>query len=157
LNAGENSWLPPHFGYEASGKSAITSMADAGHAVDTEAHSGWTTRRWGAHETENQTLQGGNIMYARMVSAQIQPGKMDEVINIFRDSIKPVSRQQPGYKGGYFLTNAQTGKAVSIGLWESEEAMKAGETSDYLREQVAKLAPFFAAPPVTEHYEVSLE
>ncbi len=96
-------------------------------------------------------------MCARMVSAQIQPGKMDEVANIFRDSIKPAAAQQPGYKGGHFLTNAQTRKAVSIALWESEAAMTAGETSNYLREQIAKLVPSFAAPPVTEHYEVSLE
>ena len=96
-------------------------------------------------------------MYARIVSVQIQPGKMEEVVNIFRDSIKPAAKQQPGYKGGYFLTNAQTGKAVSVALWESEAAMTAGETGDYLREQIAKLVPFFAAPPITEHYEVSLE
>ncbi len=96
-------------------------------------------------------------MYARIVTVQIQPGRIDEVINVFRDSIKPASKQQKGNKGGYFLTNRETGKAISIALWESEADMAAGESSGYLREQIAKVASAFAAPPTTEHYEVSVE
>ncbi len=96
-------------------------------------------------------------MYARIVTVVIQPGRMDEVINVFRDSIKPASRQQKGYKGGYFLTNRGTGKAISIALWETEADMAAGESSGYLQEQIAKVASAFAAPPTTEHYEVSVE
>ena len=96
-------------------------------------------------------------MYARVVIAEVQPGKMSEASNIFRDSIKPAAKQQKGYKGGYFLTDAKTGKAMSIALWETEADMTAGESSDYLREQVAKIAPVLAAPPITEHYEVSVE
>ena len=96
-------------------------------------------------------------MYARVVTVQIQPGRMDEVINIFRDSIKPASKQQKGNKGGYFLTDPKSGKAISIALWETEADMIAGESSDYLRQQIAKVASAFAAPPTTEHYEVSVE
>ena len=96
-------------------------------------------------------------MYARVVTAHIQPGRMDEAIDIFRDSIKPAASQQKGYKGGYFLTDPETGKAISIALWETEADMTAGESSGYLREQVAKVAPIFTAPPTTEHFEVSVE
>jgi len=96
-------------------------------------------------------------MYARVVTVQIQPGRMDEAINIFRDSIKPASKQQKGYKGGYFLTDHKTGKAISIALWETEADMTTGESSDYLRQQIAKVASTFASPPITEHYEVSVE
>jgi hypothetical protein len=35
--------------------------------------------------------------------------------------------------------------------------MKAGEASGYFQEQIAKFAAVFAAPPVTEHFEVSLQ
>lgn len=96
-------------------------------------------------------------MYARVVSAQVQPGKMGEVIDIFRDSIKPMAKQQQGYKGGYFLADHKTGKALSIALWDTEADMTASETSGYLREQVAKVAAAFAAPPTTEHFEVSVD
>ena len=96
-------------------------------------------------------------MYARVVTVSIQPDRLDEVIQVFRDSISPVAKQQKGYKGGYFLTDRKTGKAISVALWETEADMAAGETSDYLREQIAKVASAFTAAPVTEHYEVSVE
>ena len=96
-------------------------------------------------------------MYARVVTVHIQPDRLDEVIQVFRDSISPVAKQQKGNKGGYFLTDRKTGKAISIALWETEADMTAGETGDYLREQIAKVASAFTAAPVTEHYEVSVE
>jgi len=96
-------------------------------------------------------------MYARVVTVSIQPDRLDEVIQVFRDSISPVAKQQKGNKGGYFLTDRKTGKAISVALWETEADMIAGETGDYLREQIAKVAAAFTAAPVAEHYEVSVE
>jgi heme-degrading monooxygenase HmoA len=96
-------------------------------------------------------------MYARVVTVSIQPDRLDEVIQVFRDSIWPAGKQQKGHKGGYLLTDRKTGKAISVALWETEADMTAGETSNYLREQIAKVASAFTAPPVTEHYEVSVE
>jgi heme-degrading monooxygenase HmoA len=96
-------------------------------------------------------------MYARVVTLYILPDRLDEAIKIFRDSISPASKQQKGNKGGYFLTDHNTGKAVSIAFWETEADMVAGENSSYLREQIVKVASAFTAPPITEHYEVSVE
>jgi len=96
-------------------------------------------------------------MYARVVTVNIQPDKLDEAIQIFRDSISPAAKQQKGNKGGYLLTDPKTGKAISIAFWETEANMIAGDANDYLREQIAKVASTFAAAPVTEHYEVSVE
>ncbi len=95
-------------------------------------------------------------MHARVVTVQIQPGKMDEMISIYREFIVPAGKQQKGFKGTTLLTDPNTGKSVSISLWETEADMKAGETSDYLQEQFAKVGAVIAAPPVTEHYEVSV-
>lgn len=96
-------------------------------------------------------------MYSRVMTVHIQPDRLDEAIQVFRDSISPVAKQQKGNKGGYFLTDPKTGKAISIALWETEADMIAGETSDYLREQIAQVASAFTAAPVAEHYEVSVE
>ena len=95
-------------------------------------------------------------MYARVVNVQIQPGKTDEAINMYRDSVVPATKQQKGSKGILLLTDP-TGKGISIGLWETEADMKAGEASGYYQEQIAKFASVFAAPPVMEHYEVSVQ
>ena len=96
-------------------------------------------------------------MYARVVTAQAQPAKMDEIISICRDSVVPAAKEQKGFKGIFLLTNTDTNKGISIALWETEADMKTGEASGYLNEQIAKLAHAFAGPPTTERYEVSVQ
>ena len=95
-------------------------------------------------------------MYARVTIVIIQPEMMSEAIIIFRENIDPVAKQQKGCTGGYFLTDQETGKAISISLWETEADMLAGEKNKYLQEQVAKVGHLLADLPVTEHYEVSV-
>jgi heme-degrading monooxygenase HmoA len=82
---------------------------------------------------------------------------MEEAVGIYRDSVVPAAKQQKGFKGALLLTDPNTGKGISIALWETEADMQAGEASGYFQEQIAKFAAVFAAPPVTEHYEVSLQ
>jgi len=96
-------------------------------------------------------------MYARVTIVQIQPGKMDEAIRIYRDSVVPAAKQQKGYKGIYLLTDRNTGKGISVALWQTEADMKAGESSGYFQQQLAKFKEIFGAPPVRENYEVSVQ
>ena len=97
-------------------------------------------------------------MHARVVTAQIRPGKTDQMLKIYQSVIN-VAKEQKGFKGILSLTNRNTNKAISISLWENEDDMKAGETSGYLKEQIAKVAAqcTFDGTPVTEHYEVSIQ
>jgi heme-degrading monooxygenase HmoA len=96
-------------------------------------------------------------MHARVVTTQLQPGKTDEAIRVYRDSVVPAARKQKGFKGGLLLTDRATGKGISIALWETEADMKATETSGYLQEQIAKFGALFAAPPVRETFEVTVQ
>ena len=41
-------------------------------------------------------------MYARLVTIQVQPGKIDEAIGIYRDSIVAAAKQQKGSKARFF-------------------------------------------------------
>jgi heme-degrading monooxygenase HmoA len=95
-------------------------------------------------------------MYARVITAQVQPGKIEEAISIYRNAVVPAVQQQKGFKGISLLVDRNTGKGMSIVLWETEADMTAGEVSGFLREQIAKMAPTFAAPPITKHCEVSV-
>ena len=70
-------------------------------------------------------------MQARVVTVQIKPGRMDDAISIYRDSVVPAANQLPGSKGLRLLTDATTGKCISISLWETEADMEAGEASGY--------------------------
>ena len=96
-------------------------------------------------------------MFARLMIASINMDKLDETIKIYKESIVPAAKSQKGYKGAYLLTDRNTGKGVSITLWDSEEDSVANEQSGYLQEQVGKLKEFFTAPPVREAYEVSVQ
>ena len=96
-------------------------------------------------------------MYARVTIVQIQPGKVDEATRIYRDSVVPAAKQQKGFKGIYMLTDRNTGKGISIALWETEADMKAGESSGFFQQQLAKFKDIFGAPPVREAYEVSVQ
>ena len=99
---------------------------------------------------------GRKAMNARIVMGQIQVDKRDEAIGVYRDSIVSAAKEQNGYKNAILLTGSDTGKFISITLWETEADMNAGEASGYYEEQVSKLGAFFASPPTMEHYEVSV-
>ena len=96
-------------------------------------------------------------MHARVVLTQLQPGKTDESIRIYRDSVVPAAKKQKGFKGGLLLTDRNTGKGISVSLWDTEADMKASETSGYYQQQIGKFAGILAGPPVRETYEVSVQ
>jgi heme-degrading monooxygenase HmoA len=94
-------------------------------------------------------------MHARAATVQIKPGKMQEFIDIFTDSMAPVIETKKGFHGQYLMTNATNGKAVTFSFWDTGDDVLAKE---YLSEEVrAKLGGIFAAPPDYDHYEVSFE
>ena len=95
-------------------------------------------------------------MYARITIIQLLPGKTDEAIAIYRDSVAPAAKQQKGFKGVYLLADRKMGKTISIAFWETEADMKASESSDYYKQQFAKLAPFDATRPALVDYNVNL-
>ncbi len=101
--------------------------------------------------------QGRTPKHARVLIAEGQPGKMDELIDLVRNSVLPVAKQQQGFNGLLLLADRVRHKGISIGLWETEADLKASETSGYLQEQVAKFAHLYTAPPVREAYEVSVQ
>ena len=85
------------------------------------------------------------------------PGKTEEAARIFQESVIPAAKQQKGFKGAYFLTDPATGKGMSLTLWETEQDMKAGESSDYLQQQIAKFGPLLAGPPERSAYLVAAQ
>ncbi len=96
-------------------------------------------------------------MYARVTIIQILPGKTDAAVALYRDSVVPAAKQQKGFKAGYLLSDRNTGKSLSISLWDTEADMKAGESSGYYQQQVAKFKDLYGAPPAREVYEVTVQ
>ncbi len=96
-------------------------------------------------------------MHAGVVSVRLRPGKTEEAVRIYQDSVVPELRQMQGFEGGYVLTNAEAGKGYIIGLWESLEDAESFESSGAFREQAAKFEDILAEPPSREVYEVSVQ
>ncbi|MHB1201101.1 MAG: antibiotic biosynthesis monooxygenase family protein [Polaromonas sp.] len=94
-------------------------------------------------------------MFARLITVHAQPGKIEEAATLYRDSVIPAAKKQKGFKGAMLLTDPVTGKGLSITLWETEADQKAGESSGYVQQQLGKMAPLLAGPPVRESLVVS--
>ena len=96
-------------------------------------------------------------MHARVSTAEVRPGRIDELVSLSRDSVLPAARQQQGFGGGLWLTDPGTNKVMIVTLWETKEEMEAGERSGYYREQVGKFGGMLAGDVVREAYEVSIQ
>ncbi len=97
-------------------------------------------------------------MHAGVNYVQIQPGKIDEAVSIWQNSVLPATSLQKGAKGSLILIDRSTGKAIFIGLWETEADIPAtDESSGYYQQQVAKFADIFAGPPVRDVCEIKMQ
>jgi heme-degrading monooxygenase HmoA len=101
--------------------------------------------------------KGRTTMYARVITVQYQPGKIEEGLQIYREALSE-TRQQPGFKGVLGLVDRSANKGISITLWQSEaDALASGASSAHMQAQVAKFASVFAAAPLFETYEVTVQ
>jgi len=91
-------------------------------------------------------------MLARIVTFQLKPGATDDLIRVFQDVLAPLAAQQPGFHGVTLLTDAQIGRAITIGLWATEADLLAAE-----QEQLAGIDILLAEPTARAVYEVSLQ
>jgi heme-degrading monooxygenase HmoA len=87
-------------------------------------------------------------MFARVVTAEAGAEGFEKTISLAKQQV-PAASQQPGFKGFYLLTNAETGKVITISLWETREQMPAG-----IRDQ--GLPATWLTSPHLETYEVTV-
>jgi heme-degrading monooxygenase HmoA len=93
-------------------------------------------------------------MFARVTTFQFKIFRIDDAVKIVKESVLPAAKSQKGFKNLYFFLDRQTGKALSVALWESIEDAKANEESRYYQDQLVKLMSLYAEPPIREGFEV---
>jgi heme-degrading monooxygenase HmoA len=80
-------------------------------------------------------------------------GASDELVAGFDRATGPV-QEIPGFAGAYFLVDRDGNKAMSVTLWESEEALEASvERANQLRQDAAGSIPI----ENVDHYEVAIQ
>jgi heme-degrading monooxygenase HmoA len=104
---------------------------------------------------QGKLWQGGSDVFARVSTFRGDPAQIDQGINYIRESVLPSVRPDERLEGFYHLVDRQSGKAISITLWESEEAMRATEEeANELRAEIANAAN--ATIESVETYEVGV-
>jgi heme-degrading monooxygenase HmoA len=66
-------------------------------------------------------------MFASVSTYQGPPDQIDEGVRYAQENIMPTLQEVEGFEGIYLLVDRQSGKVLTITLWESEEAMRASE------------------------------
>jgi len=94
-------------------------------------------------------------MYARVINSPLIPDKIDEAVSIWRDKVAPAIKQAKGFKGAYLIGDRETGKGLTITLWETKEDADAMNAS--LPQNLALFEGLFAAQPSLETYEILLQ
>lgn len=94
-------------------------------------------------------------MFARVSTYRGDPAHIDEGLERAREDIVPRVRQLDGFEGLYYLVDRESGKSISITLWETEEAMRASEeAASKLRSESADASG--ATVEDVERYEVAI-
>jgi hypothetical protein len=101
-------------------------------------------------------LLGGEKVYARVVRGEVLKEKLDEAIRLWRESVGPSAKDQPGFKGARLMVDREAGTILSLGLWESAPQLR--QSVEWDQEQIAKFAALFRrAPTIEEGYELVAE
>lgn len=95
-------------------------------------------------------------MYARTIHAAVVPGRADEAVRIYEEQVLPLLQQQPGYVRSTMLIDRDKNEAMTITIWESEQAASAtGEGTAYLKQAVGMLAGL-VVPKSYRNWEIGL-
>ncbi len=96
-------------------------------------------------------------MFSQVLRVNIQQGKMDEAIAIFKDSVAPAIHGWSGLQIGRMLVDRAGNKIMAVSFWDSQADEAGLQSSGAYQEQVAKFAALFAGPPEVEVYEEAVE
>lgn len=93
-------------------------------------------------------------MYARHITFQYQPGKVDEALAVLREHVVPELQAIPGFQGATNLVNYDESRVVGITFWDTDVNLQ-GSGFEKLQARFAMIAPFLAAPPQVHVYSVT--
>lgn len=96
-------------------------------------------------------------MFARLTSAQVRTDKIDKAIEIYKGSVIPAAQSQKGYNQALFLTDHETGKILSITIWDTEEDALANEKNNYYQTQLVKYMALLTTGIIREGFEVAFQ
>ena len=89
-------------------------------------------------------------MYARV--SKISGDHVKEVVEFLKEANPPGLEEM---KGGYILANYETGKVMTITLWETQKTLEASLPS--AKKVLDQTSGITGMPPVIDTYEVAMK
>lgn len=82
-------------------------------------------------------------MHARMSTYQAGQSLSDQdvaqALKVAEEQVLPAAREMDGFRGILYLVERETGRSISVTLWDSEAALRASEeAANRLRERSAQ-------------------
>jgi len=68
-------------------------------------------------------------MHARMFAFEGSSEEIEAAVALAREEILPLEREMSGFRGLILLSDKETGRLITLSLWESEELMLQSEAS----------------------------
>jgi heme-degrading monooxygenase HmoA len=97
------------------------------------------------------------MMHARVTTFHAQPGKIDEGIRIFEESVIPQLKEVKGFVSTQLLIDRLANTVMGVTLYETLADLEAGTT--LFRQMLAtpSSTAILAGPPVVAVYEVAAQ
>ena len=94
------------------------------------------------------------MAHARVTRIEGSADRLDEMTSQFEERTVPVLKGLDGYEGYVLLGDRQSGTAMAVTYWASEEALRASEEAVKQERQRAAETAEASAGPTVERYEV---
>ena len=93
-------------------------------------------------------------MYARVTHTKTKVEDLDEMVNMFQESIFPEMQHLKGFIATTYMVNRETGEILCIVTFRSKEDEEASMKSGYFHNQIKKLESLVLVPVQRQVYEV---
>ena len=94
-------------------------------------------------------------MYASVIHEQVKLDQLDAAAQAWRALLAAAPPQ--GLQTAYYLQDRQSGEVVVVGVWETEAAAQAFETSGAFQHAVSQLAAYLDGAPSRKVYELAAQ
>jgi quinol monooxygenase YgiN len=97
------------------------------------------------HDGQGDSPLGACRMYTRIVSHSVQPEKLDEFKEIYREEILPALHKTDGCCYAYLMQDAKSdNELISVSIWDSQEAAERYEASGQYQAFLSRLKHTFS-------------
>jgi heme-degrading monooxygenase HmoA len=93
-------------------------------------------------------------MHARVSTMQMEPARIDDAVNEFKQNVLPTIKEIDGFKGFTLVADRSSGKVIGTSYWESQDHMDASEEQVTEARQRTADAGGSQTPPQVDRFEV---